>query len=84
MATNRVEHGAVFTPNPGCEEGDEPTGDASAGDGRKCGRDACIAVSAAVGCGMDSGGWKIINSFVKAGNHRGVQNEKYKQGCLGN
>lgn len=35
LATNRVEHGAALTPIPGWEEGDEPTGEASAGDGRK-------------------------------------------------
>jgi hypothetical protein len=55
LATNRVEQGALFNPTPGCDE-DEPTGEASAGDGKKCGRDAWIDVRAAVGCGMDSGG----------------------------
>jgi hypothetical protein len=54
LATNSVEQGALFTPTPGCDE-EEPTGDASAGDGKKCGNDAWIEVRAAVGCGMDSG-----------------------------
>lgn len=58
LATNSVEHGPVLTPIPCWEEGDEPTGEARAGDGRKCGSEACMAVNAAVGCGMDKGGCK--------------------------
>lgn len=55
LATNNVEQGGLFTPNPGCEE-EDPTGEAKAGLGKKCGNDAaCIEVSA-VGCGKDSGG----------------------------
>lgn len=34
FATKRVEHCALLTAMFGCDEGD-PTGDASAGDGRK-------------------------------------------------
>ena len=56
FATNRVEQGALLTAMFGCEEG-EPTGDASAGEGRKWGSDACIDVSV-VGCGRDIGAWK--------------------------
>lgn len=40
----------------GWDEG-EPTGDASAGEGKKWGSDACIDVSV-VGCGRDMGAWK--------------------------
>lgn len=53
LATNRVEHGALLTAMFGCDEGD-PTGDANAGDGKKCGSDACIDVKV-VGCGRDIG-----------------------------
>lgn len=50
----------------GCDGGVDPTGDANAGDGKKCGNEAaCIAVNAAVGCGVEKGGCKghkkIIN-----------------------
>ena len=51
-----MEQGALLTAMFGCEEG-EPTGDASAGEGRKWGSDACIDVSV-VGCGRDMGAWK--------------------------
>lgn len=48
-----MEHGALLTAIFGCDEGD-PTGDANAGDGKKCGSDACIDVKV-VGCGKDIG-----------------------------
>lgn len=54
LATNSVEHGALLTPSPGCDD-DEPTGDAKAGLGKKCGNEAWIDVSA-VGWGSDIGG----------------------------
>ena len=53
LATKRVEQGALLTAMFGWDEG-EPTGDASAGEGRKWGSDACIDVSV-VGCGRDMG-----------------------------
>lgn len=66
LATNKVLHGAVLTPIPGCDEGLEPTGDASAGEGKKCGNEAaCIAVSAAVGWGIDSGGCRKEIKFYE-------------------
>lgn len=37
----------------GCDD-EEPTGDANAGDGKKCGNEACIDVNV-VGCGSDMG-----------------------------
>lgn len=50
LATNKVEHGAALMLTVGCDGGVDPTGDANAGDGKKCGNDAaCIAVKAAVG-----------------------------------
>lgn len=48
-----MEHGALLTAIFGCDDGD-PTGDANAGDGKKCGSDACIDVKV-VGCGKDIG-----------------------------
>lgn len=56
LATKRVEQGALLTAMFGWDEG-EPTGDASAGEGRKWGSDACIDVSV-VGCGRDMGACK--------------------------
>lgn len=61
FATNNVEQGGLLTPIPGCDD-DDPTGEASAGLGRKWGNDACTDVSA-VGCGRDIGGCKNINIF---------------------
>lgn len=39
LATNRVEQGALLTAMLGCED-EEPTGDAKAGEGKKCGNEA--------------------------------------------
>ena len=52
LATNRVEQGALLTAAILGWDDDEPTGDANAGDCKKCGSEACIDVNA-VGCGMD-------------------------------
>lgn len=48
-----MEQGALLTAMLGCDD-DEPTGDANAGDGKKCGNDAWIDVKV-VGCGNDMG-----------------------------
>lgn len=53
FATKRVEHGALLTAILGWDD-DDPTGEARAGDGKKCGKDACIDVNV-VGCGKDIG-----------------------------
>lgn len=50
-----MEQGGLLTPIPGCED-DEPTGDAKAGLGRKCGNDAACTEVRAVGCGSDKEG----------------------------
>lgn len=50
LATKSVEQGGFG----GCDAA-EPTGDAKPGDGKKCGNDAWMDVSA-VGCGIDSDG----------------------------
>lgn len=52
LATKSVEQGALLTPIPGWEE-DDPTGEAKAGLGKKCGRDAACTEVKAVGCGID-------------------------------
>lgn len=57
FATKSVEHGGLFTPIPGCED-EDPTGDAKAGLGKKCGNDAACTEVRAVGCGKDIGGCK--------------------------
>lgn len=64
FATNKVEQGALLTAMFGWDEG-EPTGDASAGEGRKWGSDACIDVSV-VGCGRDMGACKKKNTNFSA------------------
>lgn len=51
LATKRVEQGALLTAMLGCED-DEPTGEARAGEGKKCGSEACSDVRV-VGCGRD-------------------------------
>ena len=51
LATNKVEQGALLTAIFGCDD-EEPTGDANAGDGKKCGNEACIDVNV-VGCCKD-------------------------------
>lgn len=60
-----MEHGAALMLTVGCDGGVDPTGDAKAGDGKKCGGNdaACIAVNAAVGWGIDKGGWKWKNYY---------------------
>jgi hypothetical protein len=55
FATKSVEQGGLLTPKPGCED-DDPTGEAKAGLGRKCGKDAACTEVRAVGCGKDIGG----------------------------
>lgn len=55
FATKSVEQGALLTAILGCDD-DDPTGDASAGEGKKCGNDAWIDVKV-VGCGRDIGAW---------------------------
>lgn len=55
FATKSVEQGGLLTPNPGWED-DDPTGEAKAGLGRKCGKDAACTEVRAVGCGNDIGG----------------------------
>ncbi len=80
FATNNVEHGAALMLTVGCDGGVDPTGDANAGDGKKCGGNeaACIAVNAAVGWGIDSGGCKKNAnekrrlSFVGRGGHAAI------------
>ena len=57
FATKSVEQGGLLTPKPGCED-DDPTGEAKAGLGRKCGKDAACTEVRAVGCGKDIGGCK--------------------------
>ncbi|KAL3278318.1 hypothetical protein HHI36_013649, partial [Cryptolaemus montrouzieri] len=51
LATKSVEQGGLLTPIPGWDD-EDPTGEAKAGLGRKCGNEACIEVNA-VGCGRD-------------------------------
>lgn len=53
-----MEQGGLLTPNPGWED-DDPTGEAKAGLGRKCGKDAACTEVRAVGCGNDIGGYNI-------------------------
>lgn len=55
FATKSVEQGGLLTPIPGWDE-DEPTGEASAGLGKKCGREAACTEVSAVGWGIDIGG----------------------------
>lgn len=52
LATNSVEQGGLLTPIPGWDD-DEPTGEAKAGLGRKCGNEAACTEVRAVGCGSD-------------------------------
>lgn len=54
-----MEQGGLLTPMPGCED-DEPTGDAKAGLGKKCGNDAACTEVRAVGWGSDKEGWKLL------------------------
>lgn len=52
LATKSVEQGGLFTPIPGWDD-EEPTGDARAGLGKKCGNEAACTEVRAVGCGRD-------------------------------
>lgn len=59
-----MEQGGLLTPIPGWED-EEPTGEAKAGLGRKCGNDAACTEVRAVGCGSDIGGCKIKSFNAK-------------------
>lgn len=63
-----MEQGGLLTPSPGCED-EEPTGEAKAGLGRKCGNDAACTEVRAVGCGSDIGGCKIKSYILMQHNH---------------
>jgi hypothetical protein len=53
LATKSVEQGALLTAMLGWEE-EEPTGEASAGEGKKCGSEAWMEVRV-VGCWSEIG-----------------------------
>lgn len=62
-----MEQGGLLTPSPGCED-EEPTGEAKAGLGRKCGSDAACTDVRAVGCGSDIGGCKFTTFLMQGKN----------------